>query len=90
MGPTVRTAGRYARCNLMTRIAFKVIDLSASVVFMALCVKAFCGHYFKDVEERLQRRKFPLLQNSPSLVPAHTVASRRQSASHHRRPPESY
>jgi hypothetical protein len=96
MGPTVRTASRYARCSLMTRLAFKVIDLGASVVFVALCVKAFWGHFFKDIEGRLQRRKLPLIQNSPSLVPANAIPLRRpptlsvRSASHHQGPPQSY
>jgi hypothetical protein len=95
-GPTVRTGSRYGRYHIMTRYAFKAIDLGASVVFMALCVKAFCVHFFRDIEGRLQRRKLPLIQNLPSLVPATTVAFRRplalsvRSASDRRRPPESY
>jgi hypothetical protein len=34
----------------MTRFAFKVIDLGASAVFMALCVGAFRIHFYKDIE----------------------------------------
>jgi hypothetical protein len=42
----------------MMRYVFKGIDLGASVVFMALCVKAFCVHFFKDLEGRLQGESF--------------------------------
>ena len=95
-GPTVRTSSRYACYDIMTRYVFKTIDLGASIVFLALCVKALCVHFFKDIEGRLERRKLPLSQNSPSLVPANTGAFRRpptlsvRSASHHQRPPSSY
>jgi hypothetical protein len=34
----------------MTRFAFKAIDLGASAVFMALCIGAFCIHFYKDIE----------------------------------------
>jgi hypothetical protein len=75
--PTVRTAGPYGRYDIMTRYAFKAIDLGASIVFMALCVKAFCVHFFKDLEGRLQRRKLPLAHDAPSLVPVDTIEFRR-------------
>ena len=42
----------------MTRYVLKAIDLGASVVFMALCVRAFCGHYFKDIQWRLRGESF--------------------------------
>jgi hypothetical protein len=38
----------------MTRLILKAIDVGASAVFMALCIKAFCVHFYKDVERRLQ------------------------------------
>ena len=38
----------------MTRYAFKAIDFSASIVFLALCTKAFCIYFFQDVEWQLQ------------------------------------
>jgi hypothetical protein len=66
----------------MTRFALKVIDLGASVAFLALCVRALRGHFFKDIEGLLQRRKLPLVQNSPSLVPANVTPLKRS--------PESY
>jgi hypothetical protein len=80
----------------MTRVIFKVIDLGASVVFMALCVRAFCVHFLKDIEGRLQRRKLPLIQNSPSLVPVSAIPLKQpptlsvRSAPDRRRPPSSY
>jgi len=43
----------------MTRYAFKAIDFSASIVFLALCTKAFCIHFFQDLERQLQARKLP-------------------------------
>ena len=33
----------------MTRLILKAIDLGASAVFMALCTKAFCAHFYRDV-----------------------------------------
>ena len=89
-GPIVRTGSHHGRYDIMTRYVFKAIDLAASVVFMALCAKAFCVHFFKDLEGRLQRRKLPLIQNSPSLIPANAIPVRRpptllvRSASHYR------
>jgi hypothetical protein len=52
----------------MTRLLFRAIDFGASVVFMALCAKAFCVHFYKDVERQLGRRKLPVV-DGPSLVP---------------------
>ena len=39
----------------MTRLIPKVIDLSASAVFMALCTKAFFVHFYKDTNPMPRR-----------------------------------
>jgi hypothetical protein len=44
----------------MTRLILKAIDLGASVVFMALCTKAFCAHF-----RTFERRDPPLRINLP-------------------------
>ena len=49
------------------RYAFRAVDFGASIVFMAMCAKAFWRYYYE------QRQKFPLVENSPSLVPAKVI-----------------
>jgi hypothetical protein len=39
----------------MTRLLLKAIDIGASVVFTALCTKAFYTHFYRDVARQLQR-----------------------------------
>jgi hypothetical protein len=48
----------------MTRLLLRGIDFGASAVFMALCAKAFCVHFYKDAERELKRRR-----SSPSPLP---------------------
>jgi hypothetical protein len=55
------------------RYAFKAVDFGASVIFTAMCAKAFWRHFYNDIEQELQRKKPPLVTNSPSLVPAKVV-----------------
>jgi hypothetical protein len=55
------------------RYAFKVVDFGASIIFMAMCARAFWRLFYHDVEQQLQRQKFPLVKNSPSLVPAKVI-----------------
>jgi hypothetical protein len=40
----------------MTRFIFRTIDFGASIVFMALCAKAFCVHFYEDLRRHPQRR----------------------------------
>jgi hypothetical protein len=44
-----------------------------SIVFMAMRAKAFWRHFYRNIEQQLQRPKLPLVKNSPSLVPAKVV-----------------
>jgi hypothetical protein len=53
----------------MTRYVFKAIDIGASIVFLALCTKAFCIHLYEDVERQLHPRKLPPGQDMPSIIP---------------------
>ena len=39
------------------RYAFKAADFGASIVFMAMCARAFWRHFYKDIEQQLQRQK---------------------------------
>ena len=34
----------------MTRLILKAIDVGASIVFMALCAKAFSAHFYNDLQ----------------------------------------
>ena len=38
----------------MTRLLLRAIDFGASAVSMALCARAFCVHFYKDMERGLQ------------------------------------
>jgi hypothetical protein len=33
----------------MTRFLFRTVDFGASIVFMALCAKAFGVHFYEDI-----------------------------------------
>ena len=50
----------------MTRLLLRAIDFGASAVFMALCVRAFCVHFYKDTQGELRRRRS---SPSPLLIP---------------------
>jgi hypothetical protein len=39
----------------MTRLLFRAIDFGASFVFVALCAKAFCVHFYKDIKQQLNK-----------------------------------
>jgi hypothetical protein len=40
------------------RYAFKAADFGASILFMAMCAKAFWRHFYNDIEQQLQRQNF--------------------------------
>jgi hypothetical protein len=40
------------------RYAFKAVDFGASIVFMAMCAKAFWRHFYEDIERKLQQQNF--------------------------------
>jgi hypothetical protein len=54
----------------MTRLVFRA-NAGDSAVFLALRAKAFCTHFYCDLERLLhvRRRLLPLIQSSPSLIP---------------------
>jgi hypothetical protein len=39
----------------MTRLLFRAIDFGASLVFMPLCARAFCVHFYKDIKQQLNK-----------------------------------
>jgi hypothetical protein len=51
----------------VTRLAFKAIDIGASAIFMALCAKAFCVHFYCDVERAMHKRRSRAFGSSPLL-----------------------
>jgi hypothetical protein len=48
------------------RYVFKTIEFIVSVVFLALCIKAFCVHFYQDIEEQLhaRTRKLPIIKEN--------------------------
>jgi hypothetical protein len=51
----------------MSRLILRAIDVGASFVFMALCAKAFCTHFYND-----------LRRASRSLAPSAKIIEFRQ------------
>jgi hypothetical protein len=47
-----------AACPYSTKTGafFKVLEVGASVVFLVLCIRAFCAHFYSDL---IQRRRRP-------------------------------
>jgi hypothetical protein len=39
----------FAALSDMTRFLFRTVDFGASIVFMALCAKAFGVHFYEDI-----------------------------------------
>jgi hypothetical protein len=80
----------------MTRYVFKAIDIGASMVFLALCTKAFCIHFYEDIERRLHALKLPTIKDTPSPIPSEEIAITQlptaalRLGSHHQHPPSSY
>jgi hypothetical protein len=60
------------------RLALKVIEIVASVVFLVLCAKSFCTHFYNDQMRALPSRKqrVAFVEDAPSLVPAKVSAKR--------------
>ena len=66
----------------MTRLLLRAIDFGASAVFMALSVRAFCVHFYKDTQRELRRRrKFSVTIADPSK-PLTGTKRRTRAASH--------
>jgi hypothetical protein len=61
----------------MTRYVFKAIDFIVSIVFLALCIKAFCTHFYQDIERQLHRwvARMPNLPFNRNVVLALTRAT---------------
>jgi hypothetical protein len=62
------TAAARLRYSIMTRYVFRTIDFGASLVFMALCAKAFCAHFYHDIVRPPERDRFPTAPDAPSLM----------------------
>ena len=56
------------------RYVFKAIDFVISVVFLALCTKALCVHFYQDIERQLHARKLLIIEDTPSLIPSGEIA----------------
>ena len=46
------------------RMLFKVLEISASAVFLFLCAKAFCSHFYNDLKRLVQKRRSKKLRPS--------------------------
>jgi hypothetical protein len=40
----------------MIRFLFRTVDFGASIVFVALCAKAFCVHFYEDLRRHPNSR----------------------------------
>jgi hypothetical protein len=66
------------------------------MVFLALCTKAFCIHFYEDIERRLHALKLPTIKDTPSPIPSEEIAITQlptaalRLGSHHQHPPSSY
>ena len=82
----VELANALSRCSGMTRFILRVIDLGASIVFMALCIKAFSVHFYEDIRRDLESRS----SASSGAVAARRLLLSARSTSDRRRLPWSY
>jgi hypothetical protein len=57
----------------MMRYVFKAIDISLSVILLALCTKAFCTHFYLDIKRQLHARNLPTVKDAPSLIPSDEI-----------------
>ncbi len=55
------------------RYVFKAIDISLSVILLALCTNAFCTHFYLDIKRQLHARKLPTAKDTPSLIPSDEI-----------------
>jgi hypothetical protein len=49
------------------RILFKALEIGASAVFLFLCAKAFCSHFYNDLKRLVQKRRANKLRPSAIL-----------------------
>jgi hypothetical protein len=49
------------------RLLFKAVEIGASTVFLFLCAKAFCSHFYNDLRRLAQKRTQKKLR--PSTIP---------------------
>jgi hypothetical protein len=52
------------------RYVLKAIDFGVSVVFLALCIKAFCVHFYQDVKRQLDAWELPMVKDALSIIPS--------------------
>jgi hypothetical protein len=38
-----------------------------------MCIKAFCTHFYQDIERQLHARKLPIIKDTPLLIPSDEV-----------------
>ena len=56
----------------MTRLMLRAIDFGASAVFAALCTKAICAQFYKDIERKLRARsQSPATHSAPTGPPGY-------------------
>jgi hypothetical protein len=46
------------------RMLFKALEIGGSAVFLFLCVKAFCSHFYNDLKRLVQKRRAKKLRPS--------------------------
>jgi hypothetical protein len=56
------------------RYVFKAVDIGVSTVFLALCTKAFCIHFYRDIKRQLHASETSARQDKPLLIPSNEIA----------------
>jgi hypothetical protein len=49
------------------RMLFKALEIGASAVFLFLCAKAFCAHFYNDLKRLVRKRRAKKLRPSTIL-----------------------
>jgi hypothetical protein len=79
----MKPAGVHLSCAQMTpsvtRFALRAIDIGASAIFMALCTKAFCIHFYGDVVRAMRNA-----ETAPSGASHHHFRSAHLGSKYHR------
>jgi hypothetical protein len=57
-------------------LVFKILEIVLSMVFLVLCMKALCSHFYRDLRRMFHNRRQPIafVRTSPPLVPAKVTA----------------
>ena len=64
---TLTRSERMAFSTTRYSILFKALEIGASAVFLFLCAKAFCSHFYNDLKRLVRNRRAKKLRPSTIL-----------------------